>query len=154
MLIRRRWKEEYAHGLNRRLPSPSNSVLVLQRVAGKDASKQFWKYHNEGILKKYKGTLQVGSLDSKKPASPPTPPATPPAPEKVVPSAESHPVAPSPGPAAHEQESEALPEFGSLIPFADPNWYQSVGDGRVLIRSDADVRHSTTLHTTTRRTRL
>lgn len=26
---------------------------ILQRVAGKDASKQFWKYHNESILKKY-----------------------------------------------------------------------------------------------------
>ncbi|PTB61897.1 cytochrome b5, partial [Trichoderma citrinoviride] len=38
---------------------------ILQRVAGKDASKQFWKYHNEGILKKYKAKLQVGSLDTK-----------------------------------------------------------------------------------------
>merc|ERR1712000_384525 len=51
---------------------------ILQRVAGKDASKQFWKYHNESILKKYKGKLQVGSLDTKKTAAPPTPPATPP----------------------------------------------------------------------------
>ncbi|KAI7093156.1 hypothetical protein KC316_g21754, partial [Hortaea werneckii] len=42
---------------------------ILQRVAGKDASKQFWKYHNESILKKYSKQLQVGSLDSKpKPA--------------------------------------------------------------------------------------
>merc|ERR1712144_135429 len=49
---------------------------ILQRVAGKDASKQFWKYHNESILKKYSKQLQVGSLDSKpKPAqqTPPTP---------------------------------------------------------------------------------
>merc|ERR1712054_254498 len=38
---------------------------ILQRVAGKDASKQFWKYHNESILKKYSKQLQVGSLDSK-----------------------------------------------------------------------------------------
>ncbi|KAF4126133.1 Acyl-CoA dehydrogenase related to the alkylation response protein AidB [Geosmithia morbida] len=42
---------------------------ILQRVAGKDASKQFWKYHNDSILNKYKGRLQVGSLDTKpKPA--------------------------------------------------------------------------------------
>ena len=35
---------------------------ILQRVGGKDASKQFWKYHNEGILKKYEERLRVGSL--------------------------------------------------------------------------------------------
>jgi predicted heme/steroid binding protein len=95
---------------------------ILQRVAGKDASKQFWKYHNEGILKKYKAKLQVGSLDTKKVEAPPTPPATPPA-QKVVPQAESGTVAPAPGPAAQE-EAEALDPFGSLIPFGDPNWYQ------------------------------
>merc|ERR1711977_706917 len=26
---------------------------ILKRVGGKDASKQFWKYHNESVLKKY-----------------------------------------------------------------------------------------------------
>jgi len=108
----------------------TNDSTVLQRVAGKDASKQFWKYHNESILKKYKPQLQVGSLESKKveqPQAPPTPPATPPAEEKekVVPSAEPGHVAPMPGPAA-QQEAEALDAYGSLIPFADPNWYQSV----------------------------
>ncbi|KAJ9633827.1 uncharacterized protein PV06_05668 [Exophiala oligosperma] len=98
---------------------------ILQRVAGKDASKQFWKYHNESILKKYKGKLQVGSLDTKKAAAPPTPPATPPPQEKkkVVPQAESGTVAPAPGPGAAE-EAEALDPFGDLIPFGDPNWYQ------------------------------
>lgn len=35
---------------------------ILKRVAGKDASKQFWKYHNEGVLKKYGAKLQVGSV--------------------------------------------------------------------------------------------
>jgi alkylation response protein AidB-like acyl-CoA dehydrogenase len=99
--------------------------IVLQRVAGKDTSKQFWKYHNEGILNKYKGQLQVGSLDSKKNAAPPTPPATPPpAEKKIVPSAESGTVTPAPGPAAAE-EAEALDPYGSIIPFADPSWYQS-----------------------------
>ncbi|KIW30315.1 uncharacterized protein PV07_06065 [Cladophialophora immunda] len=100
---------------------------ILQRVAGKDASKQFWKYHNEGILKKYKGKLQVGSLDTKKVEAPPTPPATPPAEKvsekKVRPQAEPGTVAPAPGPAAPE-EAEALDPFGSLIPFGDPSWYQ------------------------------
>jgi hypothetical protein len=110
--------------------SPSNSILVLQRVGGKDASKQFWKYHNESILKKYKAELQVGSLDTKNAtAAPPTPPATPPPAdkkEKVVPTAESGTVAPAPGPASAE-EAEALDPYGALIPYADPSWYQSVG---------------------------
>lgn len=35
---------------------------ILKRVAGKDASKQFWKYHNEGVLKKYSEKLQVGTV--------------------------------------------------------------------------------------------
>ncbi|KAI9793013.1 MAG: hypothetical protein M1835_007506 [Candelina submexicana] len=104
---------------------------ILQRVGGKDASKQFWKYHNESILKKYKGQLQVGSLDSKpKEAVPPTPPATPPPQPKqeeekeiVKPSA-SGPAAPEPG-AAVQDAAEAMDPFGDIVPYADPSWYQS-----------------------------
>jgi hypothetical protein len=95
-------------------------------VAGKDASKQFWKYHNESILKKYQKQLQVGSLDSK--AAPPTPPVTPPAekkPDVVKPAAVSGAVAPMPT-AAAEDEAEALDPFGDIVPYADPSWYQSV----------------------------
>merc|ERR1712157_598750 len=95
-------------------------------------SKQFWKYHNESILKKYSKQLQVGSLDSKpKPAqqTPPTPSATPPPSakkesEKVVPAAESGAVSPQPGPAASE-EAEAMDQYGDMIPYADPSWYQT-----------------------------
>ncbi|KAK3400566.1 acyl-CoA dehydrogenase/oxidase [Sordaria brevicollis] len=55
---------------------------ILQRVGGKDASKQFWKYHNEGILKKYQAKLQIGSLDTKPKAAAPAPaPAAAPAPK-------------------------------------------------------------------------
>jgi hypothetical protein len=100
---------------------------ILQRVAGKDASKQFWKYHNESILKKYQKQLQVGSLDSKpKAAAPPTPPSTPPAEkrEKIVPQAASGTVVPAPGPAA-EEEAEAMDSYGDMVPYADPSWYQS-----------------------------
>merc|ERR1712227_172414 len=77
---------------------------ILQRVAGKDASKQFWKYHNESILKKYQKQLQVGSLDSK-PKAAPTPPATPPTEKKEAakPQAESGTVAVMPGPDAAEE---------------------------------------------------
>ncbi|KAK5745347.1 hypothetical protein LTR17_001508 [Elasticomyces elasticus] len=107
---------------------------ILQRVAGKDASKQFWKYHNESILKKYSKDLKVGSLEGKAPAeqqTPPTPSATPPPPaekqqskELVVPAAESGHVAPMPGPAA-EEEAEAMDTYGDMVPYADPSWYQS-----------------------------
>ena len=105
------------------------SHVVLQRVGGKDASKQFWKYHNEGILKKFKGQLQVGSLTSKKAAPLPTPPATSPPAEKtqdkVKPQAESGAVVPMPTKDAQEAK-ESLDPYGALIPYADPSWYQSV----------------------------
>lgn len=89
---------------------------ILTRVAGKDASKQFWKYHNEGILKKYKPSLQIGSLDTK-PKTEPTPAAAPAPAKKAAPKA----VAKS----TNQEESEALEPFGAQIPFADPSWYQS-----------------------------
>lgn len=106
---------------------------VLQRVAGKDASKQFWKYHNESILKKYKSQLLVGTLDSKKTeAPPPTPPATPPpaekkieAKEEVKPQAESGVITPVPGKDV-EEAKESMDPYGAMIPYADPSWYQSV----------------------------
>lgn len=105
------------------------TTIVLQRVAGKDASKQFWKYHNEAILKKFQKDLQIGSLNSKpkpKPletAAPPTPPATPPA-KKVVPKAEAGTVSAKPTQDAEEDE-EVMDSYGSMIPYADPSWYQS-----------------------------
>ena len=132
--------------------SPSGQLLtrygpVLQRVAGKDASKQFWKYHNESILKKYKGQLLVGSLDSaKKAATPPTPPATPPpvekkteATEQVKPQAESGVIAPVPGKDV-EEVKESMDPYGDLIPYADPAWYQSVCTALFLQRLVADSR--------------
>ena len=96
----------------------TNYYIVLQRVAGKDASKQFWKYHNEGILKKYKSQLQIGSLNTKKVTPAPAPTRTtkqavkpqPPASSDAVPAASAAPQDP----------------FGELIPFADPSWYQGV----------------------------
>lgn len=86
---------------------------ILQRVAGKDATKQFWKYHNEAILKKYKGKLQVGSLDSK-----PKPEPMPEPPKKSVAAAEKA--------ASHSDDGEPLEPYGDQIPFADPSWYYGV----------------------------
>ncbi|KAL5117690.1 hypothetical protein ACEQ8H_004438 [Pleosporales sp. CAS-2024a] len=101
---------------------------ILQRVAGKDASKQFWKYHNDSILKKYQKQLQVGSLDTK--AAPPPPPATSaqqdtkPTKDLVRPEANAGLVAPQPSAAAADA-SEPFDSFGDMIPYADPSWYQT-----------------------------
>lgn len=38
---------------------------ILKRVAGKDATKQFWKYHNESVLKKYGDKLKIGTIGEK-----------------------------------------------------------------------------------------
>ncbi|KAH8881575.1 cytochrome b5 [Thozetella sp. PMI_491] len=35
---------------------------ILKRMAGKDATKQFWKYHSKGVMEKYGGKLQVGEV--------------------------------------------------------------------------------------------
>ncbi|KAH8695929.1 cytochrome b5-like heme binding domain-containing protein [Talaromyces proteolyticus] len=35
---------------------------ILKRVAGKDASKQFWKYHNKSVLAKYSPKLKIGEV--------------------------------------------------------------------------------------------
>ncbi|KAF2088548.1 cytochrome b5-like heme binding domain-containing protein [Saccharata proteae CBS 121410] len=35
---------------------------ILKRVGGKDASKQFWKYHNESVLQKYAPKLKIGTV--------------------------------------------------------------------------------------------
>ncbi|KAI9841571.1 MAG: hypothetical protein M1837_000617 [Sclerophora amabilis] len=38
---------------------------IIKRVGGKDASKQFWKYHNESILTKYTDRLKIGEVGEK-----------------------------------------------------------------------------------------
>lgn len=140
---------------------------ILQRVGGKDASKQFWKYHNAGILRKYKGKLQVGALDTKKQeqqqqhqqqGAAPTPPSTPPRnaddfKKVVTPSAESGHVAPMPGPAASEM-AEPLEPFGELVPFGDPSWYQGVSWRETkMVLNVVLMKSSSPRHTTRRRTR-
>src|SRR5690606_34914982 len=58
---------------------------ILQRVGGKDASKQFWKYHNEGILKKYKPKLLLGAIEGSAKASAPAAAPAAAAPKPVLP---------------------------------------------------------------------
>jgi hypothetical protein len=78
-------------------------------------------------LKKYKKKLQVGSLDSKKIEE--APPAPEPVKEVVKPVAESGTVSAAPGEDAEEELGELDPPldaYGDLVPYADPNWYQTV----------------------------
>ncbi|RYP18943.1 hypothetical protein DL765_003621 [Monosporascus sp. GIB2] len=35
---------------------------ILKRMGGKNASKQFWKYHGDGVLQKYGPKLKIGEL--------------------------------------------------------------------------------------------
>ncbi|EPE10192.1 cytochrome b5 [Ophiostoma piceae UAMH 11346] len=35
---------------------------ILKRMAGKDASKSFWKYHSAKVLEKYSERLKVGTV--------------------------------------------------------------------------------------------
>lgn len=36
---------------------------ILKRFAGKNATKAFWKYHNESVLKKYGDKLKLGPVE-------------------------------------------------------------------------------------------
>lgn len=76
-------------------------------------------------MKKYKGKLQVGSLDSKKQAAPVKTQAakkgTP-----VKPKAEAGTGSAEPAGPIEEEFNPPLDTFGDLVPYADPNWYQSV----------------------------
>ncbi|KAF7530915.1 hypothetical protein G7054_g9387 [Neopestalotiopsis clavispora] len=92
---------------------------ILQKVGGKDASKQFWKYHNEAILKKYKSSLQVGSLDTKKKVEEPAKP------DPAVAAPKATPAAAKAVTNANQDETEALEPYGDQIPFGDPSWYQN-----------------------------
>ncbi|PSR97705.1 putative cytochrome b5 protein [Coniella lustricola] len=35
---------------------------ILKRMAGKDSTKQFWKYHNAKVLEKYGPKLKIGEV--------------------------------------------------------------------------------------------
>ncbi|KAG2417657.1 hypothetical protein HFD88_008876 [Aspergillus terreus] len=41
---------------------------ILLKVAGKDATREFQKYHRDAILRRYKERLLIGVVDSKPPA--------------------------------------------------------------------------------------
>jgi cytochrome b involved in lipid metabolism len=50
------------HRLLEFLEEHPGGAKILKRFAGKDATKAFWKYHNEHVLKKYGEKLKIGSV--------------------------------------------------------------------------------------------
>ena len=72
---------------------------ILVREAGKDATKKFHMFHKKAVLKKYAPKLQVGYLKGKEPAAASSTPAS-------------------------EIKSDDVREYGELVPYCDPNWYQ------------------------------
>ncbi|QSZ36685.1 hypothetical protein DSL72_006566 [Monilinia vaccinii-corymbosi] len=57
--------DENVYDVTNFLEEHPGGAKILKRVAGKDASKQFWKYHNEAVLKKYGEKLKIGSVGEK-----------------------------------------------------------------------------------------
>jgi hypothetical protein len=80
---------------------------VLQRVAGKDASTQFAKYHAPNVLVKY-ARLKVGSLNTKAGGASS-------ASSDEVPDFKVEP----------KDEDDPWEAFGDMVPYADPAWYQT-----------------------------
>lgn len=54
--------DEYVYDVSEFVNEHPGGAKILKRVAGKNATKQFWKYHNEGVLKKYAPKLRVGKV--------------------------------------------------------------------------------------------
>lgn len=56
----------FPSGLKRRktefLDDHPGGAKILKRMGGKDSSKQFWKYHNQGVLTKYGEKLKIGTV--------------------------------------------------------------------------------------------
>ena len=119
---------------------PGGKKIVIKQ-AGKDASKQFWKYHNKAIreftvlsklivVKKYQGQLQIGTVgagaaeETQKEVGSGSKPAS--VTEREPVPGNTNAVA-LPATDAGKPVNEDPAEkgyFGDLVPYADPSWYQ------------------------------
>ena len=52
----------FIHDVSEFLEEHPGGAKILKRMGGKDASKQFWKYHGDGVLKKYGPKLKIGDV--------------------------------------------------------------------------------------------
>uniref|UniRef100_A0A0B7K959 Cytochrome b5 heme-binding domain-containing protein n=1 Tax=Bionectria ochroleuca TaxID=29856 RepID=A0A0B7K959_BIOOC len=62
--LQRRSESPYRTGQSRAnfLEEHPGGAKILKRFAGKNATKPFWKYHNEHVLKKYGEKLKIGAV--------------------------------------------------------------------------------------------
>jgi Cytochrome b5-like Heme/Steroid binding domain len=94
---------------------------ILQRVLGHDASKQFWKFHNQSVLAKFGPPLKLGTIQSKENKQPAQVTKYPPPKPAVFKSPST-----SDDKSANEIFGEVFPfkpDLTKLIPFAEPSWY-------------------------------
>lgn len=56
--------DENVYNVSEFVDEHPGGAKILKRVAGKDATKQFWKYHNESVLKKWSPKLKVCTQSS------------------------------------------------------------------------------------------
>merc|ERR1712000_212018 len=52
--------ENDVYDVSKFLEEHPGGAKILKRFAGKNATKSFWKYHNESVLKKYGAKLKIG----------------------------------------------------------------------------------------------
>ncbi|OLL25523.1 Acyl-CoA dehydrogenase [Neolecta irregularis DAH-3] len=99
---------------------------ILLRVAGKDASKQFWKYHNKSVLTKYQPKLQIGTISSMAGTSEKNDEQLNHSnvPQPAQPSSRTEPAASTSVDRPVASNSSQADYFGEMLPFCDPAWYQ------------------------------
>ncbi|KAJ4265579.1 hypothetical protein ACHAPJ_007905 [Fusarium lateritium] len=54
--------ENDVYDVSKFLEEHPGGAKILKRWSGKNATKAFWKYHNEGVLKKYGKDLKIGTV--------------------------------------------------------------------------------------------
>ncbi|KAG9251243.1 cytochrome b5-like heme/steroid binding domain-containing protein [Emericellopsis atlantica] len=54
--------ENDVYDVSKFLDDHPGGAKILKRFAGKNATKSFWKYHNESVLKKYGAKLKIGEV--------------------------------------------------------------------------------------------
>ncbi|KAL6907004.1 cytochrome b5-like heme/steroid binding domain-containing protein [Trichoderma evansii] len=54
--------EDGVYDVTKFLDEHPGGSKILKRFAGKNATKAFWKYHNESVLEKYGGKYKIGTV--------------------------------------------------------------------------------------------
>jgi cytochrome b involved in lipid metabolism len=54
--------ENDVYDVTKFLEEHPGGAKILKRFGGKNATKPFWKYHNESVLKKYGAKLKIGTV--------------------------------------------------------------------------------------------